>query len=789
MRFGTRGLNKMKINDWSAIQTLFDELNKRLDKARKVADNVGVPRVYIRMIVELEDFLTDTLANKDLKKKMSPTNAKALNTMRQRLKKHNTSEEFADLVAKYRENPQDDDDEEEEVDEPSSSSEDEDGERGGDKEEADKRAGVAAKKRDKLLTMDANEITYEMVAKKLREIVTSRGRKGTDKQEQVEMLQFLAAVAKGVPQKLEVLCQLVSSLFDLSPGISSYMKVGLWKRSMLVMLEIMSVLSEHSNIILDDTADASEERQQPAADEQGQLRVIDPHTHEYMDRLRDEPVFLALAQKVHDYFARINDTRNQSKVALRLIEHFYYKTGVAIKRLVGVVFQHGDERAKARAMLCYIYHKALHSDFYSARDMLLMSHLQDNVMLMDISTQILYNRSMAQLGLAAFRSGLIVEAHSCLQELYGSGHIKELLAQGMAMGKFQDKTPEQELLEKRRQMPFHMHISLELLESSCLISAMLLEVPSMAANPLGEKKRVISKSFHRILDTYSRQTFTGPPETVRDHIMAATRGLMKGDWLAAYTAVSSLSVWQLVPQREAVLAMLKDKLKEEALRTYLFSYSAQYRSLSLDQLCTMFEMPEKRVYSIASKMMMSEELHGSWDQPTRTIVMHSLEASKVQSLASQFADKAQLMVELNERAYAFRTGGLRDDDDVGGGGGRRGGRRGEGGQWEEDGGQGRRGGRGPKLGAVRGMLGGGQDQGMGGQGRRGEGRGGMGRDRSGFRGTGFSSGSMSGGLPDRFQRGRTYRQQNNPNMQALGSFGRSGGTGYSRPGVGDRRRD
>jgi len=29
------------------------------------------------------------------------------------------------------------------------------------------------------------------------------------------------------------------------------------------------------------------------------------------------------------------------------------------------------------------------------------------------------------------------------------------------------------------------------------------------SQPLGEKKRVISKSFHRILDTYSRQTFTG----------------------------------------------------------------------------------------------------------------------------------------------------------------------------------------------------------------------------------------------------------------------------------------
>jgi hypothetical protein len=42
--------------------------------------------------------------------------------------------------------------------------------------------------------------------------------------------------------------------------------------------------------------------------------------------------------------------------------------------------------------------------------------------------------------------------------------------------------------------------------------------------------------------------------------------------------------------------MLKAKLQEEGLRTFLFAYSHNYASLSLDQLCTMFSLDEKRVY-------------------------------------------------------------------------------------------------------------------------------------------------------------------------------------------------
>lgn len=67
-----------------------------------------------------QDSLLKTLGDREAKKKMSPTNAKALNTMRQRLKKHNLG--YAEDMDKFRANP------ESTADESSDDSEDSDSE-------------------------------------------------------------------------------------------------------------------------------------------------------------------------------------------------------------------------------------------------------------------------------------------------------------------------------------------------------------------------------------------------------------------------------------------------------------------------------------------------------------------------------------------------------------------------------------------------------------------------------------------------------------------------------------
>ncbi|KAG8503367.1 hypothetical protein CXB51_001416 [Gossypium anomalum] len=389
--------------------------------------------------------------------------------MKQKLKKKNM--QYEEFINRYRENPENEEkveDEDEDEESEGSGSEFEDpseiaeSESGDEDHTADggweKKPSKKNRLMDREFKKDPSEITCDTVNKKFKE-----GKKRTGKFEQVEQLTFLTKVAKTPAQKLEI-------LFSVIPHGSMLI---------LTMLIILDILFQCPNIVVDDMIEPDGNESQKGADYNDTIHIwgnlvafleridneffkslqcIDPHTYEYVERLRDEPM--------HVYLERNNDLKSAVKVALRRVELIYYKpqevydamrklaelsgaggwekVGVVTPELVSrkptfpensralmdilvtLIYKNGDERTKACAMLCDFCHHSLSDGFSLSHDLLLMSHLLDSIQHMDISTQILFNRAIA-------------EGHSCLSELSSGGIVKELRAQGVS---YHEKTPE-----------------------------------------------------------------------------------------------------------------------------------------------------------------------------------------------------------------------------------------------------------------------------------------------------------------------------------------------------------
>uniref|UniRef100_A0A8C2PVE5 Eukaryotic translation initiation factor 3 subunit C n=1 Tax=Cyprinus carpio TaxID=7962 RepID=A0A8C2PVE5_CYPCA len=791
--------NAMKIRDMSKCLEEFEQLYRAFLKSKTIVDKEGVPQFYIRLLADLEDYLNQLWEDKEGKKKMNKNNAKALSTLRQKIRKYN--KDFETEIASYKEvlnstssKSDDDDDDDEGItakslmkkkpqeeekkapeDEESESDDDEDSEdwgsdsvdsggesednegaaaslavvflkkaQDGDKqhepkkdgrrkrhkkieqveEEVDEdgeaeeggwekvKGGVPLVKEKPKMFAKGTEINSAVVIKKLTEILQARGKKGTDRAAQIELLHALSGISnennlgQGILVKIKF--NIIASLYDYNTNLAAFMKPEMWKKCLECIDELLDILFENNNIFIgENIAEDSENlaiSDQPfrvrgciltlveRMDEEFTkiMQNTDPHSQEYVDNLKDEGRVCGIIDRLLQYLESKGSTEEVCRIYLRRIMHTYYKfdykahrrslglqgetkseqdqeesegedSAIIMDRLCKFIYaKDRTDRIRTCAILCHIYHHALHSRWYQARDLMLMSHLQDNIQHADPPVQILYNRTMVQLGICAFRQGMIKDAHNALLDIQSSGRAKELLGQGLLMRNMQERNAEQEKIEKRRQVPFHMHINLELLECVYLVSAMLLEIPYMAAHEFDARRRMISKQFHHQLRVGERQPLLGPPESMREHVVAASKAMKMGDWRTCHSFIinekMNSKVWDLFPETQCVREMLVRKIQEESLRTYLFTYSSVYDSISMETLSEMFELELPTVHSIISKMIINEELMASLDQPTQTVVMHRTEPTSLQNMALQLAEKLGGLVENNERVFDLKQG-------------------------------------------------------------------------------------------------------------------------------------
>ncbi|XP_055388759.1 eukaryotic translation initiation factor 3 subunit C-like [Condylostylus longicornis] len=117
----------------------------------------------------------------------------------------------------------------------------------------------------------------------------------------------------------------------------------------------------------------------------------------------------------------------------------------------------------------------------------------------------------------------------------------------------------------------------------------------------------------------------------------------------------SMKFWASLPDSAEVKEILTNRIKEEALRTYLFSYSSLYDSFNIKQLSEMFNLPVSTAHSIVSKMMIQGALSGSWDESSECVLINRVERTPLQVLALQLTEKIAQAVDQNEVMLNYRN--------------------------------------------------------------------------------------------------------------------------------------
>ena len=546
--------NMRKINDFSALLNTFKDYHTTLSKTAKVIEKEGLPRFYIKELVELDDYINAKWDDKDFKKKLSKQGSKGLTTLRQRLRKYFAEEpKTAEELTKYRENP-DASEEEEEVDAASSASDESDDSMSGTSDEsdddlsdsgselsgssdesesdsdsdfdsdigddpdnefarytieyflkkdktsskADKKVRKEKKKREQkehkeeedddwtavdpgtvgkgdlkiLLTGEVQifpkdvEINAKNVVQKLAEITAMRTPKEADRQNKIlfyKKLREMAIEAKtGLGLEIKIRLSTISACYDYNPKHKDYMSDESFANALSETLELVQILNKnHETLILSDNVQDDEESLTDQPNEDGKwhcrgslvhtctkldteysklLQNSDQHSEEYRMRLSNNCKIMQIFNEGTDWALLQADKQQICQMYLLKIKYIYYRhdsqkgaegSQELIEKFCKYIYTNDEtQRIRTQAILYNIYNLALHDKWFQARDLMLMSHLQESIHNADIGTQIIYNRTMVQLGLCAFRMGQMEDAHQALTDIQSGNRSRELLAQG-----------------------------------------------------------------------------------------------------------------------------------------------------------------------------------------------------------------------------------------------------------------------------------------------------------------------------------------------------------------------
>ena len=400
------------------------------------------------------------------------------------------------------------------------------------------------------------------------------------------------------------------------------------------------------------------------------------NNNEYINSILNEIKFLKLCKKAEKFYSNLNNLNGKAKIYLLVIMHTYYKSKESVKALMkknnlqfedddyikkiiidddknyfkslcNNAYQILDEENKVKVMLYHVYFLCIRNDYEAATKLFNSSNLFELVSVFKSETlKILFNRTLAQLSLCAFKNLDLEEVLRYLTPLCTKGptKLKEYLSQSYTKDSEKNTLFDRE--DKKRAIPYIMKINIEDLDTIFYLSSMIYDVPKILLEKIFGSDTNIDYNYNnhvyeRIFYNFQRQQFNGPSHVDKDKILAITTILMKGDWKRCIQEIKKLN---LIKKYSYLQENLFELIKRTALKCYIIFYMTEYQSFELDKLSKRFEIDANEVKNIINDMILRRQIKAKWNG--NYLLMKSNDRDSIVNM-KRLADNIQIITKQN----------------------------------------------------------------------------------------------------------------------------------------------
>ena len=397
---------------------------------------------------------------------------------------------------------------------------------------------------------------------------------------------------------------------------------------------------------------------------------------EFNNSILNEIKFLKLCKKAEIFYKNLNNVNGIARIYLLVIMHTYYKSINSIKSLMkknkiefekddyiqkilldndkeyfkllcNHAYQFLDEENRVKVMLYHIYFLCIGNDYESATKLFNSSNLFELISVFKNETlKILFNRTLAQLSLCAFKNLDLEEVLRFLTPLCTKGptKLKEYLSQSYTVEN--EKNTLFDIEDKKRAIPYNMKINVEDLDTIFYLSSMINDVPKILLEKIFGNDSYIenyynSHAFERIFYNFQRQQFNGPSHIDKDKILATTTILMKGDWKKCIEEIKKLNLFKKYNYLQDKLFEL---IKRTALKCYIIFYMSEFQSFELNKLSKRFEIDSQEVKNIINDMILRKQIKAKWNE--NYLLIKSNDRDSIINM-KRLADNVQIITKQN----------------------------------------------------------------------------------------------------------------------------------------------